>query len=916
MYGCTDPAALNYNPLATIDDGNCRYDGCMDPTASNYNPIAVIDDGSCVYTVLPTLNTGNTISTGTTTTTTIGTPTLGGVFTTGQGTATTTTTIGTPNLGGVLTTGQGTTTTTSGNTTTILPNLGSGIVASEPVLGCTDALADNYNPLANTDDGSCTYTVNAGCECSCNGLTELNLIDSLPFVGLVNATGMPDPVGAQSAQFLHYTISSNGLSGQPITNFSFDSGFEHGGFGAVNNGWSGYCETNTTSSLDLTTNSLTTTNVLMKYDKIYVRRSRQVNAYQVAGWHTMPGMTSEVFDSWDNALAAIIAAGIYGAQPGDSVLDVLTNGVWNPTNYVDQVLGYSTQPGYIGTNAVGCGCDQSSSPPPPPVSPGFNDTPDDSSMLDDEIIVRGKIIKSFNLDLSDLPATSEHRRFSISGDKGAEFKLEIKDNTTGYYYNFVTNAFQADASSLEEKISSNSYSGSITFPAVTGGDDQYDIFLHAKPGTEHVAYREKRFGDGSLDINGSTGSNSLMMQKVIYQYAALDLTLQGFSPNSTVAGTMATDTISINRGKRGTKTAFSMTCTAATTAAYRILKQPEESDVLAYVEPVVGSAPIDLPGENIYPTVTETAQVQTGGISSSATIILRAPVPDIAVGDKWHSDGAMPIATQIVQSITTDGDGNVTQFVTNTAASHSGSANLTFYARKNYSWPINNYVDRIKEDMIVIPSTNITTSSIVSKYEDSITIFEGTEKEEIIIKNQRSALDTLNKKPTVVKGLVTVQEGQVVFDKQQVLALAGDTIGIGGYGENEILRVYGWEVKFTDLAIALTTPTTTTTEVSAGGSSADIAVTSKEGVINNVSRVGGIGINPALQNPLITAGGGATGGGDWTMDAVQTLENGITLTVENTSRVATITGNIEIIKAGTASQTLKFDVEKLLSTSA
>ena len=128
--------------------------------------------------------------------------------------------------------------------------------------------------------------------------------------------------------------------------------------------------------------------------------------------------------------------------------------------------------------------------------------------------------------------------------------------------------------------------------------------------------------------------------------------------------------------------------------------------------------------------------------------------------------------------------------------------------------------------------------------------------------------------------------------------------------------MYGWEVKFTDLAIALTAPTTTTREASAGGSSADIDVNSKEGVINNVSRVSGIGINPALQSPLITSGGGATGTGDWTMDAVQTLENGITLTVENTSRVATITGNIEIVKAGTAGQTLMFDVEKLLSTSA
>ena len=52
------------------------------------------------------------------------------------------------------------------------------------------------------------------------------------------------------------------------------------------------------------------------------------------------------------------------------------------------------------------------------------------------------------------------------------------------------------------------------------------------------------------------------------------------------------------------------------------------------------------------------------------------------------------------------------------------------------------------------------------------------------------------------------------------------------------------------------------------------------------------------------------------MSAVQTLESGVTLTVGNTGRIATITGNIEIVKAGTANQTLRFDMGKLLSTSA
>ena len=49
VLGCTDSSALNYNPLATVDDGSCIavVEGCMDPSAFNYNPLATVDDGSC-----------------------------------------------------------------------------------------------------------------------------------------------------------------------------------------------------------------------------------------------------------------------------------------------------------------------------------------------------------------------------------------------------------------------------------------------------------------------------------------------------------------------------------------------------------------------------------------------------------------------------------------------------------------------------------------------------------------------------------------------------------------------------------------------------------------------------------------------------------------------------------------------------
>ena len=53
VYGCTDSTALNYDSLAIIDDGSCYYDifGCTDSTALNYDPLATVDDGTCNYTL-------------------------------------------------------------------------------------------------------------------------------------------------------------------------------------------------------------------------------------------------------------------------------------------------------------------------------------------------------------------------------------------------------------------------------------------------------------------------------------------------------------------------------------------------------------------------------------------------------------------------------------------------------------------------------------------------------------------------------------------------------------------------------------------------------------------------------------------------------------------------------------------------
>ncbi|MDA7578792.1 lamin tail domain-containing protein, partial [Flavobacteriales bacterium] len=49
ITGCMDSTAVNYNPNATTDDGSCIASvfGCTDPLASNYDSLANTDNGTC-----------------------------------------------------------------------------------------------------------------------------------------------------------------------------------------------------------------------------------------------------------------------------------------------------------------------------------------------------------------------------------------------------------------------------------------------------------------------------------------------------------------------------------------------------------------------------------------------------------------------------------------------------------------------------------------------------------------------------------------------------------------------------------------------------------------------------------------------------------------------------------------------------
>ncbi len=183
ISGCTDPAALNFDPLAMYDDNSCcftggctdpsdvnglmpgdsgyiapqfcNYDasacfddgscfanacGCTDPTANNYDALSVVDDGSCTY----------------------------------------------------------------------------------DVLGCTDPTANNYDPLATADDGSCAHNYS----CTALAYTNDSCDDPSQFISATN-TGNTDIF--DSANWFSESLSGNRWT-SVMDWFSNNSSLEYGDF--------------------------------------------------------------------------------------------------------------------------------------------------------------------------------------------------------------------------------------------------------------------------------------------------------------------------------------------------------------------------------------------------------------------------------------------------------------------------------------------------------------------------------------------------------------------------------------------------------------------------------------------------------------------------------------------------------------
>jgi len=637
---------------------------------------------------------------------------------------------------------------------------------------------------------------------------------------------------------------------------------------------------------------------------------------------------------------------------------------------------------------------------------GYHYMPDGRLMSDAEHYIKfgsEYVINSFDIDYSDIKQSGENRRFIINGSEGASFSMFVT-NEDNSYYNFETNSFQTNKYTLSNiKITGGSYSNFISFPSVSDAD-QYNIYLFAELGTKHADYREARFADGTLDLNNTTGSNSLLLQKVIYQKLDTSFRVAPASPtsgNDFDSMSVTTQIVTSSFGKSTPKIPFSITSTSASTKAFQINNQPTQNDIYATETRTVALAK-DIPGENIYPAVSNTDTVD-GAVSGTNKIVMDTNVASkMVVGDRVTvtsavatdtvdgavgggvkvvmdnnvaskmrlgdrvtitagdsqsmidyfnarlitvavletdgnpkafslsfapgeiSDGAtlafesfLNRDTYTVAALDPDGD-NPKEFSLSTVPVLSGildGVTLSFSNRKNHSFSLNN-VEGLSNGMVVT-GTNVVANTIIKDYKESINIGEGTGNSyERILQEKpgvlpNPALTEISRNATT--NLVTVTtKGSVTFNNQQPLVLEGDTINIYAYGREQMRRLTGWDVEITNLKAELTAVTTTTT--SAVSNSTTVPVASGDGIVEGISTVSGIGIDPAVVDPIVSTINSYSGTtASLILSAAQTLEDGITLTFSGGGELVTITGDMKVYKTGSAALALYIDLEKFMT---
>lgn len=551
------------------------------------------------------------------------------------------------------------------------------------------------------------------------------------------------------------------------------------------------------------------------------------------------------------------------------------------------------------------------------------------------------IIKEIQIDLDYVSNEGQQKDYKITGDNGSIFSVVVEKIIPGaatQYYDFNTSTFAESYKRLKNKaITTNSYSGSITFPAgvypssIPNGPIKYVISVYAEEafGTFQDQYSEVRFPDGVLDINNSKGSNSNLLQKVLYQFPETVVSLSSISAseNSGFVGFLPTpQTFNVQRGSSSGKINFSHQIALHSTKTGFIKRTPKLSDLVCFLARTLGE-PVVIKGDVTY--VANSAESATKTMSmtgsfNSTTLILNS-TSGVSVGDtivgfgqfENQINGEIPV---IVVSVVDETRIHVSKALQNTSGGSVSNINIIFENRTYRRWEVEN-IQGFQENMIPYGSY-LASGTFLSRYVDETEITtekmnsngEVVEETTTVTNINVPAVDTLGYTPTYEYGNLKSQKGYITFNQPQLSTIRNGYLKFYAYGEKAIEIINNSKINLQNLNIELSPVTTTVNDASnADGNTAQtaIVVASATGIKDDVSVMSGVNVTSTSIDPLVTNISGTT----LTVSPAQYLQHGETLTFTGAGQVFTITGDIDFQNVDSASFGIAFDVDKFITAS-
>ena len=584
---------------------------------------------------------------------------------------------------------------------------------------------------------------------------------------------------------------------------------------------------------------------------------------------------------------------------------------------------------------------------------GFHYMPNGKLMSDaDHITINGyvnKQISSFTMDTHDIAYNGETRRFKVSGTKGAFFSFEVIDNVDGDSYDFSTKTFTAASSRLNKIELDGVYSGSIVFPSATGGSYTVNLIAETVENvkTFHQPIVEFRNEDGSLNLNKTTGSASNIIQKRIESPSSLTLRISCVAPSMYTAGVVqkvAGAVSSSNRVVFDTALAANqtpsgniqpgdlITGTGVAIADWQLVSKvnPDNDNAreieLLYAQSIGDDVDLTFtpafngvtPHEGDSDTGSDSSAVSRGSsFTKTFHVLVQAPSGRLISVLKTPTEDDICCRRSITLSSTpldiagedTSGD---TLYHGFTTSSGEGVARLSAGMKLDPSRAANTM-----EGSFIAPYVETETTQVVVNEGYNTKTTTNTVRTEKVPGIQTTS------DPTAIwsNGVVKTQPGNMVFNKQQVVDLKGDTINMYAYGVDQISKMQdGMTFSLSNVALGENTkfashvnekPTTLTTS-GASSNSTTVAVTDCESAAVGF-QVSGINIDPAVANPTIRSKSKRSGAGNVVLSAAQSFESGQKINVLGGYKAISIRGNITIKNFPVGVDVdLLFDLERFL----